>query len=296
LRKLGRLKKTVNHLDLVEVSGTARQILPRKHALAPRRRPNSDRSYQPRIRLIAGAICGKFIRYSLAVLASPVSYPARRIKGRSAGYVSEIFDLVGVAGVLATGYLSDRPFSGQRFPVVSPRSEVALLGFGSHTRFWKSMAIFIVEDDAQNGVDHVDGHRTVALAVSPYIRKGSVDSTFYSHQSILKTIELMLGLLMPILFDLIANDMPQAFRDEPDFAPYNAVTLSQSLFEPNPPVSDLSGPARAAAIASGKMRWNIPDAAPTEKLNRILWGSDSGLDHAVPRREIRRVCTAGARH
>ena len=49
------------------------------------------------------------------------------------------------------------------------------------SRFWPKMAIFVVEDDAQNGVDHVDGHRTVALAISPYVRRGSVDSTFYSH-------------------------------------------------------------------------------------------------------------------
>jgi hypothetical protein len=69
----------------------------------------------------------------------------------------------------------------------------------SHSTFWKKMAIFVVEDDAQNGVDHVDGHRTVALVISPYIRRGAVDSTFYSHPSILKTIELMLGL--PTLSD-----------------------------------------------------------------------------------------------
>jgi YVTN family beta-propeller protein len=146
----------------------------------------------------------------------------------------------------------------------------------THTRFWKNMAIFIVEDDAQNGVDHVDGHRTVALAVSPYIRRGAIDSTFYSHQSILKTIELMLSLPTLSLFDLIANDMRAAFRDEPDFTPYDAVKPAQSLFENNPPVSALQGPARAAAVASRKMRWGIPDAAPTEKLNRILWGQIQG--------------------
>jgi YVTN family beta-propeller protein len=152
----------------------------------------------------------------------------------------------------------------------------------SHSTFWKNMAIFIVEDDAQNGVDHVDGHRTVALAVSPYIRRGSIDSTFYSHQSILKTIELILGLPSLSLFDLIANDMRASFSDKPDFTPYDVVQPEQSLFENNPPASTLHGVARWAAVASGKMRWDIPDAAPTEKLNRILWGQIRGWTVPYP--------------
>ena len=86
----------------------------------------------------------------------------------------------------------------------------------------------------------------------------------------------MLGLPTLSLFDLIANDMRASFRDEPDFTPYDAVKPAQSLFENNPPVSALQGPARAAAVASRKMRWSIPDAAPTEKLNRILWGQIQG--------------------
>ena len=81
------------------------------------------------------------------------------------------------------------------------------------------MVIFVVEDDAQDGVDHVDGHRAAVLAVSPYTRRGHVDSTFYSHQSILKTIELMLGLPTLSLFDLIANDMRASFHDTPDYTP-----------------------------------------------------------------------------
>src|SRR5258708_37114743 len=88
--------------------------------------------------------------------------------------------------------------------------------------FWKKMAIFIVEDDGQNGVDHVDGHRTVSLVVSPFARHGAIDSTFYSHQSILKTIELILGLPNLSLFDRIANDMRASFQNTPDLTPYAA--------------------------------------------------------------------------
>ncbi|MGH9718870.1 MAG: alkaline phosphatase family protein, partial [Bryobacteraceae bacterium] len=141
----------------------------------------------------------------------------------------------------------------------------------SKSQFWAKMAIFVVEDDAQNGVDHVDGHRTTAFVASPYARRGSIDSTFYSHQSILKTIELILGLPTMSIFDLIANDMRQCFTDEADLTPYSSVRPKQDLFEVNPPLRALSGRARSDAIASQRMNWSVPDAAPTERLNRILW-------------------------
>lgn len=152
----------------------------------------------------------------------------------------------------------------------------------SHSRFWPKMAIFIVEDDAQNGVDHVDGHRTAAFVVSPYVRRGSIDSTFYSHQSMLKSIELILGLPTMSIFDLIALDMRNSFSDEPDLTPYTMVRPQQDLFELNPPAVALTGPARAAALDSARMKWSVPDAAPTERLNRILWGMIKGWNTPYP--------------
>jgi YVTN family beta-propeller protein len=150
------------------------------------------------------------------------------------------------------------------------------------SKFWKNTLIFIVEDDAQNGVDHVDGHRTVALAVSPYTRRGYVDSTFYSTQSMIKTIELILGLPTMSLFDLIAEDMRASFQSEADLAPYVAVEPKINLFEVNPPAKALRGEARKAAIASSKMNFDVPDAAPTEKLNRILWHDARGWSTPYP--------------
>ncbi len=152
----------------------------------------------------------------------------------------------------------------------------------SKSKFWSKMAIFVVEDDAQNGVDHVDGHRTVALAISPYTKRGHVDSTFYSNQSMVKTIELMLGLPTMSLFDLIAHDMRESFTDRPELTPYSAVEPRQSLFERNPAVNALRGPARQAAVASAKMRWDVPDAVPTETLNRIVWGQVRGWNTPYP--------------
>ncbi len=159
----------------------------------------------------------------------------------------------------------------------------------SHSSFWKKMAILVVEDDAQNGVDHIDGHRTVALVASPYAKRGVIDSTFYSQPSMVKTIELMLGLPAMSIFDLVATDMRNSFigpNEKPDFTPYSAITPKQSLFETNVRTSEITGPdaaaRKAAAVASARMNFREPDAAPTEKLNRILWGAVKGWKTPYP--------------
>ena len=152
----------------------------------------------------------------------------------------------------------------------------------TRTRFWPRMAIYVIEDDAQNGVDHVDGHRTVGLLVSPYTRRGTVDSTFYSQPSLLKTMELQLGLPTMSLFDLIANDMRASFTDEPDLTPYDSIMPRQDLFEVNPPLDALEGPALRAAVASAGMRWDVPDAVPSALLNRITWHAVRGWDTPYP--------------
>src|SRR5437773_1766199 len=106
----------------------------------------------------------------------------------------------------------------------------------TRSRFWKSMAILAVEDDAQNGVDHIDGHRTVALAISPFTRRHSIDSTFYSQPSMVKTVELMLGLGALSIFDLVATDMRASFMapgETPNFAPFTAIEPTQSIYETN---------------------------------------------------------------
>jgi YVTN family beta-propeller protein len=146
----------------------------------------------------------------------------------------------------------------------------------THSKFWPKTAIFVVEDDAQGGLDHVDGHRTVALLISPYVKRQAVDSTFYSHPSIAKTIELILGLPNLSLFDLIAHDMRNSFTNTPDLTPYTAVTPQQSIFEVNPNATALRGQARRDAVASAKMNWAVPDAVPSAELNRILWRRERG--------------------
>ena len=159
----------------------------------------------------------------------------------------------------------------------------------THSSFWKDMTIFAVEDDAQNGVDHIDGHRTVALAISPYARRGAVDSTFYSQPSMVKTIELMLGLPAMSIFDLVATDMRASFIDAsapPDLRPYTAIEPRQSLLDKNVRVGSITGPdaalRRQAALASARMRFDGPDQAPSEALNRILWHDAKGWKTPYP--------------
>ncbi len=159
----------------------------------------------------------------------------------------------------------------------------------THSRFWKDMAILVVEDDAQNGVDHIDGHRTVALAISPYAKRGIVDPTFYAQPSMVKTVELMLGLPALSIFDLVATDMRASFVDpsaKPDLRPYTALVPRQSLMEKNKRVGAITGPEaterRKAALASARMRLDIPDAAPSEALNRILWHDVKGFKTPYP--------------
>jgi YVTN family beta-propeller protein len=159
----------------------------------------------------------------------------------------------------------------------------------SHSTFWRSMAILSVEDDAQDGVDHVDGHRTVALVASPYARRGVIDSTYYAQPSMVKTIELMLGLPAMSAFDLVATDMRASFigpGEQPDFTPYTAIVPRQSLYDVNVRVGEITGPdaaaRRTAALASRRMRFDIPDAAPSERLNRILWHDARGWRTPYP--------------
>ena len=103
------------------------------------------------------------------------------------------------------------------------------------SKFWKETAIFVVEDDAQNGPDHVDAHRTVALVISPYTKRKYVDSTMYSTSSMLRTMELILGLKPMSQFDAAARPMYNSFTAKPDLTPYKHVVPDVDLKEKNKP-------------------------------------------------------------
>ena len=104
----------------------------------------------------------------------------------------------------------------------------------SRSRFWPETAVFVIEDDAQDGADHVDSHRSVALVASPYAKRGFVDSQRYSTTSVLRTIELILGLRPMTQFDAAAVPLWRAFQPEADLRPYKAVRPRISIDDKNP--------------------------------------------------------------
>ena len=148
----------------------------------------------------------------------------------------------------------------------------------SRSKYWASTAVFIIQDDAQDGSDHVDAHRTEALVVSPYTRRGKVDSTFYTTTSLLRTMELILGLPPMSQYDAAAMPMYNSFAAKPDLTPY----------ELRAPRIDLNVKNLATAYGakeSSEMDFSDVDrltAAQVAALNRILWHSIKGENVPYP--------------
>jgi DNA-binding beta-propeller fold protein YncE len=152
----------------------------------------------------------------------------------------------------------------------------------SASPYWPASAVLVTEDDAQNGVDHVDGHRTLCLVASPYARRGVVDSTSYNQTSLVRTIEDLLGLAPMNKFDAAALPMESVFQTAPDMTPYLSVSNLTPLARINPPASSLKGKERKAALASLKMDFVHPDAAPESQVNRFLWHAAKGWNVRYP--------------
>jgi YVTN family beta-propeller protein len=134
----------------------------------------------------------------------------------------------------------------------------------SKSRFWASTAIFILEDDAQNGPDHVDSHRSPAFVISPWVKRHAVDSSMYNTTSMLRTMEFLLGLRPMTHFDAGARPMTAAFQSQPNPAPYTAEKPRISLDEKNPA-------ATAAAARAARMNFEEADENDDDELNDILW-------------------------
>jgi YVTN family beta-propeller protein len=145
----------------------------------------------------------------------------------------------------------------------------------SHSRYWASTAILIIEDDAQDGADHVDARRTVGLAISPYIKRGTVDSTLYSTSSFLRSLELLLGLPPMSQYDAAATPLYAAFTDKPDLTPFTALPAQVDLYEKNAETA-------WGAQESARMNFAEADRAPMRRLNEIIWKSVKGPAATVP--------------
>jgi YVTN family beta-propeller protein len=153
----------------------------------------------------------------------------------------------------------------------------------SHSRFWKEMAVVAIEDDPQDGWDHVSGYRTTAYVVSPFVRRNVVISTHYSTVSILRTIEQILGLKPLNQFDAAARPMFDCFTETPDFTAFDSLESNVPLDQMNPEPHAIAHPQlRADALASEQFNFDQADRAPEDKLNRILWRAMRGPADPYP--------------
>jgi YVTN family beta-propeller protein len=134
----------------------------------------------------------------------------------------------------------------------------------SHSQFWTNTLICVLEDDAQNGPDHVDAHRSPAFLISAYVKRHLVDGTMYNTASMLRTIEFILGLQPMTHFDAGARPMTAAFLSTPDPAPY-------TVEKPRTPMDARNPPNAPGAAASNQMRFDEADEADEDELNEILW-------------------------
>jgi YVTN family beta-propeller protein len=162
--------------------------------------------------------------------------------------------------------------SGTRPGAIAPLSSVAdndaalgqIVEGVSQSRFWRSTAIFVVEDDAQNGPDHVDSHRSVAFVISPFVNRHTIDGTMYNTASVLRTMELLLGLRPMTHFDAAARIIRAPFQTMPDATPYTAEKPRIRLDERN--TANAPG-----ARASARMDFRDADRNDDDELTGILW-------------------------
>jgi YVTN family beta-propeller protein len=143
------------------------------------------------------------------------------------------------------------------------------------SRVWSTFAVFIIEDDAQNGPDHVDSHRTAGLVISPYVKRNVVDSTMYATVSMLRTVELLLGLPPMTQHDAAAPPMVNSFMAVPDLSGFTALRARIDLMTKNPPNG-------YGATVSAAMDFSDYDRIDEDALNRILWHSIKGVDTPYP--------------
>jgi hypothetical protein len=193
------------------------------------------------------------------------------------------FEKSGDLPSLTVIHLPNDHTQGTRVGKPTPRAMVAdndlalgrLVETVSHSRFWSSTAIFVLEDDAQDGPDHVDAHRSPLLIISPYVHHGAVEHAHFSTVSVLKTVEQILGLPSLTYFDDRAPTLLTDFQQQPNLDPYTVIRARVNLDELN---------AANAPGARESERWDFSrvDVAPEQELNRVIWQSVKGKESEPP--------------
>jgi hypothetical protein len=151
------------------------------------------------------------------------------------------------------------------------------------SKVWANSLILVTEDDAQDGVDHVDGHRTIGLAIGPHVRRDAVDSNHYNHTSMIRTIQEIFRIPQRTRALESARPMTSIFTAKSDLTPYEKQAPSVALDEMNPPVAALAGRQLWAARQSMAMNFKAIDDAPAETLNKILWWDAKGWNTPYPK-------------
>ncbi|MDX6240646.1 MAG: hypothetical protein QOG10_5466 [Kribbellaceae bacterium] len=153
----------------------------------------------------------------------------------------------------------------------------------SHSKYWKDTVVVSVEDDSQNGVDHVDGHRNVALIASPYAKRGAVVSTNYTLTNVTRTIEQILGLPPMNQVDLAAQPMYDAFTNKPDLTPYTALANTIPLDTMNKTAAQATSTVEKQWITwSQQQDFSKVDMLAFEPFNRMTWYASNGYTKPYP--------------
>ena len=196
------------------------------------------------------------------------------------------FDSLLAAGAVPqfnTIRLSNDHTSGQRRGKIAPIAAVAdndlalgqLVEHLSNSAIWKETAIFVLEDDAQNGPDHVDARRSPAFVISPYTKRNSVNHTMYSTSGMLRTMELLLGLPPMSQYDAAARPLFECFQAAPDLGGYRAKPAQVNVEERNVVWNK-------SAERSEHFNLATEDAAPDRDLNEVIWKAVRGEQAVMP--------------
>jgi YVTN family beta-propeller protein len=163
----------------------------------------------------------------------------------------------------------------------------------SNSPIWTSTVIFVIEDDAQFSNDHVDTHRSFCQVISPWIKRGTVDSHFYDTNSVLKSIELLLGLSPMSQYDHFSNPIMGGWDAAPhNSAAYAAILPPKDIIgEVNPSSKSYASkdPRLRLAVLSSKMNWKVADAAPYRILNEVLWKDAKGPNSKMPKPRVSKL-------
>ncbi len=231
--------------------------------------------YKPNIPALEGHFCPYFTSWDTSVKDTT----------RVSQWIRD-FDSLVVAGKLPqlnTLRLINDHTEGLRKGAHTPYAQVAdndlalglFIEYLSKSPVWKESAVFVLEDDAQNGADHVDAHRSIAFVMSPYVKRNFVDHTMYSTNSMLRTMELILGMPPMSQQNAAATPMWRCFTNKPDFSPWKARPSQVNLDDRNVAVNDLQ--RRSEMFDMSK-----EDSVADLEFNEVLWKAIKGEDSEMP--------------